>query len=132
MGINVVNAYGPTENTVVATFAPDPILNDTISIGRPIENVQIYILNDIQRLAPIGITGEICIGGAGLARGYLNRPDLTAEKFIPHPFSTDPDARLYRTGDLGRWLPDGNIEYLGRIDDQLKIRGYRKIGRAHV
>ena len=73
----------------------------------------------------MGVTGEICIGGAGLARGYLNRPDLTAEKFIPHPFSTVPDARIYRTGDLGRWLPDGNIEFLGRIDDQVKIRGYR-------
>lgn len=124
-GINIVNAYGPTENTVCATFASTPIQNDRISIGRPIANTQIYILDPNHNLVPVGVTGEIGIGGTGLARGYLNRPDLTAEKFIPHPFSTEENARIYRTGDLGRWLPDGNIEFLGRLDDQVKIRGYR-------
>ncbi|MEO6549145.1 MAG: non-ribosomal peptide synthetase, partial [Ferruginibacter sp.] len=83
------------------------------------------ILNDNEQLAPVGVSGEICIGGAGLARGYLNRPELTAEKFIHPSFNSDPATAIYKTGDLGRWLPGGNIEYLGRKDDQVKIRGYR-------
>jgi thioesterase domain-containing protein len=94
-----------------------------ISIGRPIDNTDIYVLDEKGRLLPIGLAGELHVGGIGLARAYLNNPELTAAKFIPHPYK--PGERLYRTGDLARWLPDGNIEYLGRIDHQLKIRGYR-------
>ena len=96
-----------------------------ISIGKPIGNTQVYILDQFLNPVPIGIPGEIHIGGIGLARGYLNRPKLTGEKFIPNPFSDAPDSRLYKTGDLARYLPDGNIEFLGRIDNQVKIRGFR-------
>ncbi len=124
----LVNNYGPTENTVVTTSGL-AIRNesDTVApaIGRPISNTQVYILNSNLQPMPIGVPGELHIGGAGLARGYLNRPDLTQEKFIPNPFCPDPQARLYKTGDLVRYLPDGNIEYLGRIDNQVKIRGFR-------
>jgi amino acid adenylation domain-containing protein len=124
----LINNYGPTEATVVATSGP--ILpagqNDTQpTIGRPIANAQIYILDERLRQVPIGTPGELYIGGAGLARGYLNRPELTAEKFITHPFSRDHQARLYRTGDLARYLPDGQIAFMGRTDHQIKIRGYR-------
>ncbi|MEJ7675853.1 MAG: AMP-binding protein [Chitinophagaceae bacterium] len=98
---------------------------EPVTIGHPISNTQIYIGTKEIELAPVGITGEICIGGEGLARGYLNRAELTAEKFISNPFSNEPEATIYKTGDLGRWLQDGNIEYLGRKDDQVKIRGYR-------
>ena len=94
-------------------------------IGSPIANTQIYLLEGTLNPVPVGVPGELYIGGEGLARGYLNRPELTAQKFIPNPFSNSPDARLYKTGDLARYLPDGNIEYLGRIDSQVKIRGYR-------
>ncbi|MBD2807012.1 AMP-binding protein, partial [Xenorhabdus sp. ZM] len=94
-------------------------------IGRPIANTQIYILDAQGEPVPCGVTGEIYIGGAGVARGYLNRPALTAERFIPDPFSALPGARLYKTGDLGRWRPDGNIDYLGRNDFQVKLRGFR-------
>ena len=94
-------------------------------IGKPIRNVVMYILDVHFQLVPIGVIGELYIGGVGVARGYLNRPELTAERFIPDPFSGEPGARLYRTGDLARWLPDGNLEYVGRMDDQVKIRGYR-------
>ncbi|MCL2121306.1 MAG: amino acid adenylation domain-containing protein [Clostridiales bacterium] len=124
LGIDFTNEYGPTEVTVTASSwdyrrgAPVPLV---IPIGRPIENTQIYILSGLQ-LCGIGVPGELCIAGAGLARGYLNQPELTAEKFIRNPFG---EGRLYRSGDLARWLPDGNIEYLGRIDEQVKIRGYR-------
>ncbi len=96
-----------------------------MSIGRPIPNAVIYIVDDLLRLVPIGVAGNLYIGGVGLARGYLNRPDLTAEKFIPDPFGAKPGARLYKTGDLARHLPDGNIEFLGRADHQVKIRGFR-------
>ncbi len=128
LAFRLVNHYGPTENTVVTTWAPvDPVseTENPPSIGRPIANTRVYILDARLQPVPIGIPGELCTGGDGLARGYLNRPELTAEKFIPDPFSKDPDARLYKTGDLARYLPDGNIEFLGRIDHQVKIRGFR-------
>jgi len=102
-----------------------PAGNRAIPIGRPIANTTVYILDPHLQPVPIGVTGELCLGGDGLARGYLHRPELTADKFIPHPFSDEPGARLYRTGDLGRYLPDGNIDFLGRLDDQIKIRGFR-------
>ncbi|SKA37897.1 Methyltransferase domain-containing protein [Chitinophaga eiseniae] len=125
-GIRLINAYGPTENTVCTTLTDQPIREDNVvTIGKPVANVEVYILDRYGALCPIGVAGEMCIGGAGLARGYLHRETLTSEKFIPHPFSTTPGARLYRTGDTARWLPDGNIEYIGRIDHQVKIRGFR-------
>jgi amino acid adenylation domain-containing protein/non-ribosomal peptide synthase protein (TIGR01720 family) len=123
-GRKFFNAYGPTEATVCATvlsYQPEK----GISIGRPIANTQIYILDRYLQPVPIGVPGELHIAGVGLARGYLNRPDLTTEKFIPNPFSHEKDSRLYKTGDLARYLPDGKIEFLGRIDNQVKIRGFR-------
>ncbi len=124
----VINNYGPTEATVVATSGrvrPTAQVDEPPSIGRPIDNTQLYILDEQMQQVPIGEPGELHIGGAGLARGYLNRPDLTAEKFIRHPWSSEPCARLYKTGDLVRYLPDGQIAFVGRIDHQIKIRGYR-------
>ncbi|WP_187650879.1 non-ribosomal peptide synthetase, partial [Xenorhabdus indica] len=120
-----INVYGPTECTVDATLCPVDLSLSQPSIGRPMANTQIYILDKQGQLLPFGVTGEIYIGGVGVARGYLNRPELTAERFIADPFSTTPNARMYKTGDLGRWLPDGNIDYLGRNDFQVKIRGFR-------
>lgn len=117
------NCYGPTENAVVTTSHKVTELTDNISIGKPIYNSEVLIVDAAGKLQPIGIAGELCISGAGLARGYLNRPELTAEKFIPHPLHDG--ERMYRTGDLARWLPDGTIEFLGRIDHQVKIRGFR-------
>jgi amino acid adenylation domain-containing protein len=121
------NVYGPTEASIDTAFwLCEPVgVDSPIPIGRPIPNSQIFILDDMLRLLPIGVAGNLHIGGVGLARGYLNRPDLTAEKFVPHPFSSEPGARLYQTGDLARYLADGNIEFLGRADHQVKIRGYR-------
>jgi amino acid adenylation domain-containing protein len=124
-GRNFFNGYGPTETTIGAAFLKCEDPAQKLSIGRPYANMQVYILDRRLEPVPIGVPGEIHLGGVGLVRGYLNRQDLTAEKFIPHPFSTQPGARIYRTGDLGRYLPDGNIEFLGRIDHQVKIRGYR-------
>jgi amino acid adenylation domain-containing protein len=124
----LVNNYGPTETTVVATsvrILPVEHADMQPSIGYPIANTQIYILDEHQQQVSAGEPGELHIGGVGLARGYLNRPELTAEKFIPHPFSSEPGARLYKTGDLARFLPDGRIAFMGRIDHQIKIRGYR-------
>jgi len=112
------NWYGLTETTIWSTKAQ---VSNTISIGRPIANTQIYILDQNDQTVPIGIPGELHISGDGLARGYLNRPDLTTEKFIPNPFNDDPTSRLYKTGDLARYLPDGNIEYLGRLDHRVKL-----------
>jgi len=129
--VRLLNTYGPTEATVVATMwesngtaQVDESLRE-VPIGRPIPNVQTYVLDKHLNPVPIGVPGELHIGGAGLARGYLNRPELTREKFIPHPFSKEPGERLYKTGDLARYRPDGNIEFLGRLDYQVKIRGFR-------
>ncbi len=121
------NEYGPTEATVWSTvWQGKPVeFRTLLPIGKPIANTQIYLLSQHLQPVPVGVTGELCIGGAGLARGYLNRPDLTAEKFIPNPFSTVPGERLYRTGDMARYLPDGQIEFLGRVDLQVKVRGFR-------
>ncbi len=125
-GVWLINGYGPTENTISVCIAKNPVnkFNRNI-IGKPLANVQVYILDGKQQLLPVGCIGEICVGGAQVARGYLNRPETTAEKFITDPFSKNPDARIYRTGDLGRWLPDGNLEFFGRADNQVKIRGFR-------
>lgn len=129
LGLETVlhNLYGPTEAAIDATFwTCQRGTNYQIApIGQPIANAQTYILDADLQPVPVGDSGELYIGGDGLARGYLNRSDLTAEKFIPHPFSDDPTARLYKTGDLARYLPDGNIEFLGRVDYQVKIRGFR-------
>jgi len=125
----LVNMYGITETTVHVTYRPLSI-NDLKGkrrsvIGRPIPDLEIYLLDEHLYPVPVGVHGEIYVGGAGLSAGYLNRPELTAERFIPNPFSPEPGARLYRTGDLARYLPDGDIEYAGRIDHQVKIRGFR-------
>ncbi|CDL85988.1 non-ribosomal peptide synthetase [Xenorhabdus cabanillasii] len=120
-----INSYGPTEATVGTTSAELTIDDDHIHIGRPIPNSQVWILDEYGAPLPIGVAGELCIGGVGVATGYLHRPELTERSFIPDPFSSRPDARLYRTGDLARYQADGNIDYLGRIDQQIKIRGYR-------
>lgn len=124
----LVNNYGPTECTVVATSGPvssDKHPDVLPPIGRPISNVQVYILNERLEQVPVGVPGEIYIGGAGLARGYLNAPELAAAKFVDDAFHTKPPCRLYKTGDLARYLPDGQIAFLGRVDQQIKIRGYR-------
>ncbi len=127
----LLNGYGPTETTAITTYydlsefiAKNPAAS-CVPIGTPIGNLTTYILNHHLQPVPIGVPGELHIGGLGLARGYLGRPDLTAEKFIPNPFSNEPGARLYKTGDRVRYRPDGNIEFLGRIDHQVKIRGFR-------
>jgi amino acid adenylation domain-containing protein len=118
----VFNLYGPSEDTTYSTFALVKKGDSIVTIGRPISNTQVYLLDEHLQPVPIGVSGELYIGGDGLARGYLNRPDLTQERFIPNPFN---NSKLYKTGDLARYLPDGNIDYLGRIDHQVKIRGYR-------
>lgn len=141
--VQLINGYGPTEATVVATVYKIPILNEVedeppalpdssapilpeVSIGKAIGNVEIYILDSDRQLVPIGVPGELYIGGDCLARGYLHRPELNAQRFVPNPFPTPAeDKRLYRTGDLVRYLPDGSVQYLGRIDHQVKIRGFR-------
>jgi amino acid adenylation domain-containing protein len=123
-----VNNYGPTECTVVATSGrvlPVKGSSELPTIGSPIDNVDVYVVNEELQQVPVGTPGELLIGGAGVARGYLNLPELSAQKFIPDRFSKNPEARLYRTGDLARYLPDGQIAFIGRIDDQIKIRGYR-------
>jgi amino acid adenylation domain-containing protein len=129
--VRLLNTYGPTEVTVAATICDLSSAESyaaswrEVSIGRAIQNVQVYVLDRNMQPVPVGTPGELCVGGVGLARGYLKRPHLTAERFVANPFSETPGARLYRTGDVARRLPDGRLEYLGRIDRQVKIRGYR-------
>ena len=124
----LIDGYGPTEATTFASCHPmtkDSIVGASVPIGRPIANTTLYVLDGYGNPTPIGVPGELCIGGVGLARGYWKRPDLTAETFVPDPFGSGPGARLYRTGDLACFLPDGNIEFLGRLDNQVKVRGFR-------
>ncbi len=136
--VRLVNGYGPTEATTFAACYEIKTLDvgsDRVPIGRPIANTELYILDGDLRPVPVGATGELCIGGVGLARGYLDRPELTAERFVPHPFSADESALLYRTGDLTRFRMDGNVEFLGRVDDQIKISrlpGRARRGRSGV
>jgi amino acid adenylation domain-containing protein len=125
---HLLHCYGPTESTTFATTCEITELDPAkhrLPIGRPIANTRIYLLDAHSRPVPVGVAGELYIGGAGVASGYLNRPELTAERFVPDPFSPHADARMYRTGDLARYLPDGQLEFLGRNDHQVKIRGYR-------
>jgi amino acid adenylation domain-containing protein len=124
-GASLWNLYGPTETTIWSTVCKIEPGDEIVTIGRPIANTQIYLLDPQLQPVPVGVPGELYIGGDGLARGYLNRPELTAERFIPHPFSSEPGARLYRTGDLARYRPGGSIEHLGRLDFQVKLRGFR-------
>jgi amino acid adenylation domain-containing protein len=124
-GASLWNLYGPTETTIWSTVRQITAADPLISIGRPIANTQVYVLDAHLQPVPAGVPGELYIGGDGLARGYLHRPDLTAERFVPHPFSAAPNARLYRTGDLARFLPTGDLEHLGRLDHQVKVRGFR-------
>jgi thioesterase domain-containing protein/acyl carrier protein len=124
----LLHVYGPTENTTFSSWylvkeAPEE--GETVPIGRPIANSTFYVLGAGMEPAPMGVTGEVYVGGDGLARGYWDRPELSAEKFVPNPFSTDADSRLYRTGDLGRFDRDGNLEFIGRVDHQVKLRGFR-------
>ncbi|ASR47272.1 non-ribosomal peptide synthetase [Paenibacillus kribbensis] len=124
--VEYMNAYGPSESSVIATawtYREEDMGYSSVPIGKPIANTRIYIMDEHQKLLPLGAAGEMCVAGDGLARGYLHRPELTAEKFVVNPY--EAGEKLYRTGDLVRWLPDGNIEFLGRIDDQVKIRGFR-------
>jgi amino acid adenylation domain-containing protein len=125
----LINGYGPTENTTFTTCyrIPNAVVETRTSIplGRPISNTRVYVLDKNRKLVPVGVPGELYIGGDGLARGYRNRPNFTAQKFIRNPFSAEPGDRLYATGDLVRYLPDGNLEFLGRMDDQVKLRGFR-------
>ena len=122
--VEVNNLYGPSEDTTYSTWQRVRV-GERVTIGRPVANTQVYILDGEMKPVGVGVRGEVYIGGEGLARGYLNQPGMTAERFIPHPFSTTPGARLYRTGDVGRYRADGEIEYLGRTDHQVKVRGFR-------
>ncbi|WNG46585.1 amino acid adenylation domain-containing protein [Archangium minus] len=135
-GVRLLNLYGPTENTTNTTWYEVnevPEGATSVPIGRPVSNTEVYVLDERMQLVPVGLTGELYVGGDGLALGYLNRPELTAEKFVAHPFSTEPAARLYRTGDLVKYLPDGNLEFLGRRDTQVKVRGFRiELGEIEV
>ncbi|WP_428263972.1 non-ribosomal peptide synthetase [Haliangium sp.] len=124
----LVHAYGPAENSCLTTWhlvTEIPEDGGTVPIGKPVRNTQVYLLDEARELVPVGAVGELYIGGVGLARGYLHQPELTEERFVPNPFSDQPDARMYRTGDRARWLPDGTLEFIGRADFQVKIRGFR-------
>ena len=130
-GRRLLNAYGPTETTVCATmheWAGESVAaprSGTVSIGVPMENMEVYVLDERQQLVGVGVSGELCIGGRGVGRGYLGQAALTAEKFIPHPFSAVAGARLYRSGDVVRYRGAGELEFMGRVDDQVKVRGHR-------
>src|SRR5579859_37843 len=125
----LINMYGITETTVHVTYYPVQIQESSTGwgsrIGQPIPDLRAFVLDSEMQLAPIGVAGELFVGGAGVARGYLNRPELTAQRFVPNPYSSEPGSRLYRTGDQARWLPNGTLEFLGRLDHQVKIRGFR-------
>ena len=128
--LHIINGYGPTETTVCSTLYSlltnaSAAKSQMVPVGRPLANTQIYLLDQFMKLVPKGVLGELYIGGDGLAVGYLNQPAMTAERFVPNPFSVQSGGRLYRTGDLARWRSDGNLEFCGRIDDQVKIRGHR-------
>jgi acyl-CoA synthetase (AMP-forming)/AMP-acid ligase II len=125
MGVEVWNVYGPTETTIWSTCGRIEMASESNVIGRPIANTSVLVLDTHGELAPVGVPGEACIGGAGLALGYVNQPALTQERFIDNPVRGARDARLYRTGDLVRWRADGRLEHLGRMDRQIKIRGFR-------
>ena len=133
-GCRMINAYGPTEGGVIACcYTVERLVDHTVPIGRPIPGTRVHVLDEHLREVPIGIPGELCIGGVGLARGYLGRPDLTAERFIPDPTGSAPGERLYRIGDRVRWRPDGLLEFLGRMDRQVKVRGHRiELGEVEV
>jgi amino acid adenylation domain-containing protein len=127
-GCRLINGYGPTEGTTFTcchTITREDAQGTSIPIGKPISNTQVYLLDATLQPVPMGEPGELCVAGDGLARGYLNQPELTAEKFIPHPFSDEPGSRVYRTGDLARYRSDGTIEFLGRVDNQVKVSGFR-------
>jgi hypothetical protein len=129
----VTNMYGPTETTIWSSTQPVSGRPTTISIGRPIANTRFFILGNGDEPLPVGISGELLIGGEGVVRGYHERPELTSERFVANPFSSDPSSRLYRTGDLARWSEDGTIDFQGRMDHQVKIRGYRiELGEIEV
>ena len=124
----LINGYGPTENTTFTcchVMDGNTRLNGSVPIGRPITNTQVYVLDAEMQVAPVGVGGELYIGGAGLARGYFNQPELTAERFVPHPHSAEMGERLYRTGDMVRWHEGRELEFIGRVDGQVKIRGFR-------
>jgi amino acid adenylation domain-containing protein len=126
--LHIVNGYGPTEATICATFynfQDATQVDQRTPIGTAVPGYSVYLVDHNTQLVPIGVPGEIVIGGPGLARGYLNRPEMTKEKFIPNPYSNNPHSRLYKTGDMARMLADGNIEYIGRRDNQVKFRGFR-------
>ncbi|RKH34097.1 amino acid adenylation domain-containing protein, partial [Corallococcus llansteffanensis] len=124
-GRTLFNGYGPTEITVCATITPGSARPERLTIGQPLTNTQTYVLDAHLQPVPVGVPGELFVGGVGVARGYLHRPELTAQVFIPHPFAASAGERLYRTGDRVRWLPEGELEFLGRIDSQVKLRGFR-------
>ncbi|NOK15323.1 AMP-binding protein, partial [Corallococcus exercitus] len=127
-GTTFLNGYGPTENTTFSatfTLSRDSVVEGPVPIGRPLSNSTVYVLDARLHPVPVGVAGEVYVGGQGLAWGYLHRPDLTAERFVPHPFASSPGERLYRTGDKARWREDGTLDFLGRVDFQVKVRGFR-------